>query len=123
MPHCMVSLLPSRSSRQISVTVTLVLCAIGHLAAQAGKSPSLIWVKFSKDFISRHYAPDSALGELVTTDPKPAKTVHPSTCGGHDGEIHIGIFPDSLTGNQKGSPNSSLPPMTRNSASWPNPST
>ena len=108
MPRPLTSFLPPRNSRRTSVLVGLVLCAIGHLAAQASKSPSLIWVKFSKDFISRHYASDSALGELVTTDPKPAKTVHPSTCGGNDGEIHIGIFPDSLIGNEKGVPNSSL---------------
>ena len=108
MPHYLTSLLPPRNSRQTWVMVALVLCLTGHLAAQEGKSPSLIWVKFSKDFISRHYASDSALGDLVTTDPKPAKTVHPSTCGGHDGEIHIGIFPDSLTGNETGVPNSSL---------------
>jgi hypothetical protein len=108
MPRRLTSLLMSRSSRRTSVMVALVLCAMAQLAAQAGKSPSLIWFKFSKDFISRHYATDSALGELVTTDPKPAKTVHPSTCGGHDGEIHIGIFSDSLTDNPKGIPNSSL---------------
>jgi len=86
-----------------------VLCAASHLAAQAGTAPSLVWFKFSKDFITQHYAADSAVGELVTTDPKPAKTVHPSTCGGHDGEIHIGIFPDSIQGNNPhGVPNSSL---------------
>ncbi len=109
MPRRTASLPQRKCRRRTLLIVTLVLCATTSLAAQARKSPSLIWFKFSKDFIAKHYAPDSALGELVTSDPRPARTVHRSTCGGNDGEIHIGIFPDSMRGdNQHGVPSSSL---------------
>jgi len=109
MPRGPASLMRRNSGRQILVMLPLVLCATSHLVAQASESPSLIWFKFSKDFIAQHYAPDSALGELASADPEPGKTVHPSTCGGNDGEIHIGISPDSLKwNNEHGVPNSAL---------------
>jgi len=109
MPIDRSSIVLSTNRKRLLVLLTLVLCAATHLVAQAGKSPSLVWVKFSKDFITQHYATDSAVGEIVSTAPRPAKNVHRSTCGGQDGEIHIGIFPDSIQWNHpQGVPSSSL---------------
>ncbi|HEV2961120.1 MAG TPA: hypothetical protein VG649_04785 [Candidatus Angelobacter sp.] len=49
------------------------------------------WYKFSKEFINSHYPQDSAIGELKASTVAPAKNVHRVTCGGQDGELHIGI--------------------------------
>jgi hypothetical protein len=49
------------------------------------------WYKFSKDFINGHYPKDSAIGQLQAKTVAPAKNVHTISCGGNDGELHIGI--------------------------------
>jgi hypothetical protein len=49
------------------------------------------WYKFSKDFINSHYPNDSAIGQLEATTVAPAKNVHSISCGGNDGELHIGV--------------------------------
>ena len=54
-------------------------------------SAQTTWYKFSKDFINSHYPNDSAIGKLEATTVAPAKNVHAISCGGNDGELHIGI--------------------------------
>ena len=77
--------------------VLLLLGATSSLVAGAsGQSSTLTWYKFSKDFISGHYASDSAIGKLTSDDPQPAKNKHTVSCGGNDGEIHIGLAGGSL---------------------------
>ncbi|HVT57150.1 MAG TPA: hypothetical protein VHR45_02015 [Thermoanaerobaculia bacterium] len=49
------------------------------------------WYKFSKDFVASHFAKDSAIGELEANAVAPAKSVHRVSCGGNDGELHVGI--------------------------------
>ena len=49
------------------------------------------WYKFSKGFIDGHYPKDSAIGQLQAKTVAPAKNVHTISCGGNDGELHIGI--------------------------------
>ena len=83
----------STSSVFLFVAFTLVLVSHSVSAQQ-----QLSWYKFSKDFITQKYPPDSAIGSLSSSDPRPAKTAHvPPTCGAKDGEIHIGIAPEAIT--------------------------
>jgi hypothetical protein len=49
------------------------------------------WYKFNKAFINGHYPNDSAIGQLQAKTVAPAKNVHTVSCGGNDGELHIGI--------------------------------
>jgi hypothetical protein len=52
---------------------------------------TVTWYKFSKKFISDHYASDSAIGMVGAANWKAAQSVHPVSCSGNDGELHIGI--------------------------------
>jgi len=50
------------------------------------------WHRFSKAFVEEHYKNDgSAISSLKATESHPAKNVHPISCDGKDGELHIGI--------------------------------
>jgi hypothetical protein len=64
------------------LTVTCLACTT---------SAQTTWYKFSKDFINSHYPNDSAIGKLEAKTVAPAKSVHGISCGGNDGELHIGI--------------------------------
>ena len=48
------------------------------------------WYKFDRDFINAKYS-DSAIGNLSFTESHPAGTIHTSSCGGKDAELHIGM--------------------------------
>jgi hypothetical protein len=61
------------------------------IAFQLSAAPQLKWFKFKKSFVEQNFFPDSALGELVVSSIHPAKQVHSISCGGNDGELHIGI--------------------------------
>jgi hypothetical protein len=52
---------------------------------------SVTWYKFSKKFISDHYSSDSAFGLVTAANWSPAGSVHSISCGGNDGELHIGL--------------------------------
>ncbi|PYV68381.1 MAG: hypothetical protein DMG96_36605 [Acidobacteria bacterium] len=57
----------------------------------------LKWYKFDKTFIDQHYSQDGgAIGSLKVSAMHPAKNPHPVDCGGHDGELHIGIEENAL---------------------------
>jgi hypothetical protein len=57
----------------------------------------LKWYKFDKTFIDQHYSQDGgAIGSLNVSAMHPAKNPHPVDCGGHDGELHIGIEENAL---------------------------
>jgi hypothetical protein len=56
------------------------------------------WYKFSKDFINGHYSNDSAIGKLEAQTVVPAKNVHTISCGGNDGELHIGVEGANVVG-------------------------
>jgi hypothetical protein len=47
--------------------------------------------RFSKAFISSHYLQGNPIGTLAASASSPAKNVHPTSCGGNDGELHIGV--------------------------------
>lgn len=57
------------------------------------------WYKFNKAFIEQHYSSDgAAIGALRVSEIHPAKNVHSISCGGNDGELHIGIPASALRG-------------------------
>jgi hypothetical protein len=56
------------------------------------------WYKFDKGFIERTFPQDSAIGVLSAVASHPASQVHPISCGGSDGELHIGIAPEDIRG-------------------------
>jgi hypothetical protein len=55
--------------------------------------------RFSKAFITSHYTQGNPIGILSASTSSPAKNVHPISCGGNDGELHIGV-PGNAVDNQ-----------------------
>jgi len=62
-----------------------------------GQTPK--WYKFSKEFINHNIAEDSALGQLDSSQAFPAGRPHTISCGGEDGELHIGIPGSAVVGS------------------------
>lgn len=52
--------------------------------------------RFSKAFITSHYVQGNPIGTLAASASSPAKNVHPTSCGGNDGELHIGLAPEAV---------------------------
>lgn len=52
---------------------------------------TVTWYKFSKKFIADHYPSDSSFGIVGAANWTAAQSVHSISCGGNDGELHIGI--------------------------------
>jgi hypothetical protein len=69
----------------------LSILTIGAIAFAQSNKPAVKWYKFSKVFVSEHYSNDSAIGQLEATAVFANKTVHKISCGGEDGELHMGI--------------------------------
>lgn len=53
-------------------------------------SQALTWYRFDNTFISNSYS-NSAIGNLSFNNFHPAGNVHSTSCGGNDGELHIGM--------------------------------
>src|SRR5438105_3728322 len=73
------------------------------------------WYKFSKAFIRQHYNSTdlSAIGSVQASQAHPAHTIHSVSCGGNDGELHIGIPGNGLVWtNSTGEPISGLAGQT-----------
>lgn len=69
----------------------------------AASAQQLKWYKFSKAFVEEHYQADgSAIGILKASASHPAKNVHPISCDGKDGELHIGIPGDAVEWSGQG---------------------
>jgi hypothetical protein len=49
-----------------------------------------VWFRFNKAFINANYASGEALGIVRAQTWGAAGTVHPTKCGGGDGELHVG---------------------------------
>jgi hypothetical protein len=62
------------------------------------------WYKFSKTFISSHYVAGNPVGVLAASSSAPAKSVHPISCGGKDGELHIGVEGSAIDGSDSANP-------------------
>jgi len=81
-----------------------ILLATASLSASAQPT----WYKINKEFITTHLPSDSAIGNLEANAVSPAKTVHPVSCGGKDGELHIGIAGGDIVWSNTGQPISAL---------------
>jgi len=81
-----------------ALALTLFLCA-PPLNAQNK------WYKFSKAFITQHYngTDFSAIGSVQASEAYPAHTIHSVSCGGNDGELHIGIPGNGVVWTNAGS--------------------
>jgi hypothetical protein len=73
----------------------IILTIVGIVSLTAygqDRAQPIKWYRFNKAFIQQHYAEDtSAIGTLRVTQMHPAKNPHSISCGGNDGELHIGI--------------------------------
>jgi hypothetical protein len=79
--------------------VLLGLAILSLITTTSAQQPTK-WYKFSKVFIDEHYSPDSAIGKLAATAVSPAASVHSISCGGNDGELHIGIAEKAVEWSQ-----------------------
>jgi len=69
-----------------------LLSLLAFFCVSSGTFAQTKWYKFEKDFIARHYASDSAFGELRVTQFRSAQNKHTVSCGGNDGELHLGVL-------------------------------
>lgn len=79
-------LTPHGKCFQTGVLLLASVLATGSTALAQTK-----WYKFDKAFINSHYGPHSAIGTLRAQESHPAKNAHTVSCGGEDGELHMGI--------------------------------
>ena len=76
-----------------------IMASLMILAGSVPAHAQTKWYKFDKSFIQSHYQSDgSAIGILKVSAIHPAKNPHPISCGGDDGELHIGIAEADLGG-------------------------
>ncbi len=74
------------STRSLLVAVITIAIWLTTTALAQG----LHWFLFNKAFILTHYATDSAVGSVRANKWHRAATIHPSSCGGKDAELHVG---------------------------------
>jgi hypothetical protein len=81
-----------RNSTPLSLQafVNIVAMAIAVAWPLTGYAQGLHWFIFNKNFIRAHYAADSAIGSVRALVWARAATIHPRSCGGKDGELHVG---------------------------------
>jgi hypothetical protein len=83
--------------RQLSIALLAMIAAVAAFSQE--RAQPIKWYRFNKAFIQQHYQQDgSAIGTLKVTEIHPAKNPHPISCGGDDGELHVGI-PESALGS------------------------
>jgi hypothetical protein len=75
-----------RASKILSLSI-LIVFSVTIIPAQ-----ELKWFSFDTDFINAQFPTDSAIGKIKATHFARTKNAHPVSCGGNDGEMHIGIF-------------------------------
>jgi hypothetical protein len=66
------------------------LALVASLALQGSPEGERVWFRFNKAFINANYASGEALGSVRAQTWGAAGTVHPTKCGGSDGELHVG---------------------------------
>lgn len=86
----------------------LGLSLLAFVATGSAQQATVKWYKFSKVFISEHYSADSAIGKFEATAVFPNKKVHSISCGGNDGELHMGVAEKAVKWSQHGAPFSAL---------------
>jgi hypothetical protein len=72
--------------------ISLVVAGVAFLCAASHAQSNINWYGFSKNFITTNYPQDSAFGSIAARKWQAAASVHSVSCGGNDGELHIGIF-------------------------------
>jgi hypothetical protein len=70
-----------------ALILILALCPVTSLSREG----SFEWFSFNKRFISSNYPSDHAISSLKARLAHQAATIHESSCGGKDAELHIGI--------------------------------
>jgi hypothetical protein len=79
----------------------------GFLFAIAAQGQT--WYRFRKTFINSTYQNGVAFGSVTATAWAAAATIHPTKCGGKDGELHIGVFDAGIdTGTFGGPPSAPI---------------
>lgn len=68
------------------------------LAASWTVSAQDVWFKFNKKFVAEHINEKSGFGTISVANSHPANNVHSVSCGGNDGELHIGVLDSEVTG-------------------------
>lgn len=81
-----------------------------------GGEGQIKWFAFKKAFVASHYATDSAIGSLKGKAFHPPKNIHAISCGGEDGELHIGIALDEIDLSATNKPPSF--PVNENDSGW-----
>jgi hypothetical protein len=56
-----------------------------------------VWFKFNKNFVQQHVNESTGFGSLSVSVSHPAGNVHSVSCGGQDGELHIGVLDVEVT--------------------------
>src|SRR4051812_39458642 len=51
-----------------------------------------VWFRFHKSFVQAQIDPDTGIGKLKAGKESPLSAPHPSSCDGHDNELHIGVL-------------------------------
>ena len=68
----------------------------GSITPQPQPQPSAAgngtWFQFDQDFVAKHFANDLAFSSITFDGTWVASSKHSSSCGGKDGEIHIGAY-------------------------------
>ncbi len=95
-----VGAIPSRAVFQGEKVMARKVWIVALLLGLSAPAPAQTKAyRFSKTFITAHYTQGNPIGILAASASSPAKNVHPISCGGKDGELHIGV-PANAVDNQ-----------------------
>jgi len=89
-------------ARRHNVKKTHLLSVLLVMASGVPCVAQTKWYKFDKSFIEQAFPQDSAIGILRARASHPASQIHPISCGGSDGELHVGIAAPDIVGASSG---------------------
>jgi len=92
--------------------VRWILCCVLFIVATHDICAQAKVYRFDKGFIDQTLAQDSAMGTLRAQAAFPASQIHTISCGGADGELHVGIAPKNI--GQSGSTQTISGPASTN---------
>src|SRR6266536_551298 len=87
---CPVSSRSSSALGRLTTFAHIIVLATIVAWPSIGFAQGVRWFLFNRAFILAHYAPDSAIGSVLAQRWAAAKSIHQRSCGGKDGELHIG---------------------------------
>jgi hypothetical protein len=85
----------NRLVRWLVVAVALPFATV--ITLHGSPEGQRVWFRFNKAFISANYTSGEALGTVRAQTWGAAGTVHPTKCGGSDGELHVGAKDEGLS--------------------------